>query len=108
VLTATVLTIGLWPFVGGSVDMKQESVVSAKGALQVPADYRTRYESLGSWSIAGDGRAGAWGDGWAWSWFDADKPQATTSTDYTKDCKACHVPAQKTDWIYVQGYPALK
>jgi hypothetical protein len=178
VLTATVLMIDLWPFVGSGAEMGQESVVSAKGALQVPADYRTRYESLGSWSIAGDGGAGAkemhvvyasphaienfkakglfadgtvlvkevwhaetagmttgtvshvsklkgwfvmvkasknpypdsklWGDGWAWSWFDADEPQATTSTDYTKDCKACHVPAQKTDWIYVQGYPALK
>jgi hypothetical protein len=48
-----------------------------------------------------------WGDGWAWSWFDADKPQMTTSKDYTTDCKGCHVPAQKTDWIYVQGYPAL-
>ena len=49
-----------------------------------------------------------WGDGWGWSWFDADNPQATTSTDYTKDCKSCHLPAQKTDWIYVQGYPTLK
>ena len=36
-----------------------------------------------------------WGDGWAWSWFDADKPQMTTSTDYTTDCKSCHVPAQQ-------------
>ena len=178
VLTATVLTTGLWPFVGSSAEMKQESMVSPKGALHVPADYRTRYESLGSWSIAGDDGIGTkemhvvyasphaiegfkvkgqfadgtvlvkevwhaetaamttgtvshvsklkgwfvmvkashnsnlgsklWGDGWGWSWFDADKPQVTTSTDYTKDCKGCHVPAQKTDWIYVQGYPALK
>ena len=23
-----------------------------------------------------------WGDGWGWSWFDADKPLKTTSTDY--------------------------
>ena len=178
VLISIVLTTRLLPFVGSSAEPKQESVVSAMGALHVPADYRTRYESLGSWSIAGDGSAGAkgmhmvyasphaiegfrakgqfadgavlvkevwqaetaamttgtvshvsklkgwfvmvkasnnpypdsklWGDGWAWSWFDADKPHATTSTDYTKDCKTCHVPAQKTDWIYVQGYPALE
>jgi hypothetical protein len=177
VLTATALTTGLFPCVGNSAEPKSESVVSDTGALHVPADYRTRYESLGSWSIAGNS-AGAkemhlvyasphaiedfkakgqfadgavlvkevweaetatmttgtvshvsqlkgwfvmvkaskkpyptsklWGDGWAWSRFDANKPQATTSTDYTKDCKACHMPAQKTDWIYVQGYPALK
>ena len=49
-----------------------------------------------------------WGDGWGWSWFDAGKPSKTTSTDYKADCLSCHVPAQATDWIYVQGYPALK
>lgn len=49
-----------------------------------------------------------WGDGWAWSWFDADNPSKTTSTDYMKDCKGCHVPAKSTDWIYVNGYPALR
>jgi hypothetical protein len=49
-----------------------------------------------------------WGDGWAWSWFDADKPTKTTSTDYRKDCLGCHTPAQSTDLVYVQGYPPLK
>jgi len=49
-----------------------------------------------------------WGDGWAWSWFDADKPNKTTSTNYKTDCKGCHVPAQATDWIYSSGYPPLK
>jgi len=49
-----------------------------------------------------------WGDGWGWSWFDADKPLKTTSTDYHNDCMACHVPATPTDFIYVQGYPSLK
>lgn len=49
-----------------------------------------------------------WGDGWAWSWFDAGAPTKTTSTDYKKDCQGCHVPATSTDWIYVQGYPTLK
>jgi hypothetical protein len=49
-----------------------------------------------------------WGDGWAWSWFDAANPNKTTSTDYKKDCLGCHVPAQQTDWIYVQGYPILQ
>jgi hypothetical protein len=48
-----------------------------------------------------------WGDGWGWSWFDADKPLKTTSTDYHSDCQGCHVPAKATDWIYVNGYPVL-
>jgi len=49
-----------------------------------------------------------WGDGWGWSWFDAANPTKTTSTDYKLNCKSCHVPAHATDWIYVDGYPALK
>jgi hypothetical protein len=49
-----------------------------------------------------------WGDGWGWSWFDAANPSKTTSTDFKLDCQACHVPARSSDWIYVQGYPALK
>lgn len=48
-----------------------------------------------------------WGDGWGWSWFDADKPMKTTSTNYKSDCMGCHVPATPTDFIYVGGYPAL-
>lgn len=48
-----------------------------------------------------------WGDGWGWSWFDADNPSKTTSTDYTTDCKGCHVPAQATEWVYTNGYPVL-
>jgi hypothetical protein len=49
-----------------------------------------------------------WGDGWGWSWFDAGKPLKTTSTNYKSDCQGCHVPAQSTNWIYVNGYPALR
>ena len=49
-----------------------------------------------------------WGDGWGWSWFDAANPLKTTSTNFEVNCKPCHVPAQATDWIYVQGYPPLE
>ena len=49
-----------------------------------------------------------WGDGWAWSWFDAGNSQKTTSTNYKVECLLCHVPARATDWIYIQGYPPLK
>jgi hypothetical protein len=48
-----------------------------------------------------------WGDGWGWSWFDANNALKTTSTNYKTDCQSCHVPAQKSDWIYTSGYPVL-
>jgi hypothetical protein len=48
-----------------------------------------------------------WGNGWGWSWFDDANPSKTTSTDYKQDCLP-RQPARATDWIYVQGYPALK
>jgi len=153
------------------------NVVDAKGNLRVPENYRTRYQSLGTWAIAADSGRGSkemhevyaspgtieafrrggrfpdgavlvkevfgtstmgmttgtvshavalkgwfvmvkdgrnshpgnplWGDGWGWSWFDADQPLKTTSTNYKTDCQGCHVPAKSTDWIYVSGYPVL-
>ncbi|WP_131873403.1 MULTISPECIES: cytochrome P460 family protein [unclassified Bradyrhizobium] len=154
----------------------QERLVDAAGNMHIPKDYRTTYEFLGSWSVAGEkgakemhvvyarpGTAAAyrasgkfpdgsilvkevydattsdmttgtvshqgtlkgwfmmvkdsknsypdnklWGDGWGWSWFDANNPVKTTSTSFRSDCLGCHIPAQATDWIYVQGYPALK
>lgn len=49
-----------------------------------------------------------WGDGWGWALFKADAPDKQVATDYKKDCKGCHIPAQPNDWIYVQGYPVLK
>jgi len=49
-----------------------------------------------------------WGDGWGWSWFDAVNPTKTTSTDYKVNCLPCHMPAQATEWIYINGYPSLK
>lgn len=48
-----------------------------------------------------------WGNGWGWSWFDADKPTVSTTRD-RNECLGCHQPAHATDLIYVQGYPALK
>jgi hypothetical protein len=60
-----------------------------------------------------------WGDGWGWSWFDADDPSKASRNlplpgggveptfDYRENCQTCHQPAQATDWIYIEGYPAL-
>jgi len=49
-----------------------------------------------------------WGDGWGWALYKADAPDKQVATDFKKDCIPCHVPAQSTDWVYVQGYPVLK
>jgi len=61
-----------------------------------------------------------WGDRWGWSWFDAANPSTpsfslplkggstATSTDYRAKCKPCHLPAQGSDWIYVDGYLPLR
>ena len=61
-----------------------------------------------------------WGDGWGWGWFDAANPSTPSRTlplpgggvaaslDYRENCKSCHLPAQATGWIYVDGYPPLK
>lgn len=154
------------------------AIVNAAGSLRVPNDYRTTYQTLGTWAIAADTGKGSkemhivyaspgtaaeyqktgkfpdgavlvkevyetqtadmttgtvshanklkgwfvmvrdsknahpgkalWGDGWGWSWFDAGNPIRTTSTDYKTDCQGCHMPAQATDWIYVNGYPVLQ
>ena len=178
-LTLLVLLPASWqPGVTTANDPKTETVVDASGNLRVPGNYRTTYQSLGSWAVAADQGHGAkeihvvnsspgtivayrknghfadgsvlvkevfeattgamttgtvshaqtlkgwfvlvkdnknshpgiklWGNGWGWSWFDAANPSKTTSTDYKVDCLTCHVPAQASDWIYVQGYPALK
>ncbi len=48
-----------------------------------------------------------WGDGWGWALFLENEPAKNVATDYSTDCKTCHIPARKDDWIYVRGYPAL-
>ena len=49
-----------------------------------------------------------WGDGWGWSFFKADDPVNTVSTDYKADCLACHQPARSSDLVYDYAYPVLK
>ncbi len=49
-----------------------------------------------------------WGDGWGWALFLAKEPARNVTTDYKTDCRVCHVPAKKDDWVYVRGYPVLE
>ena len=48
-----------------------------------------------------------WGNGWGWALFRPDSAGQNVATDYQKDCLGCHVPAQNTDWVFVEGYPVL-
>jgi hypothetical protein len=48
-----------------------------------------------------------WGEGWGWALFETDDPSTTVTEDYEAECLPCHVPAEATDWIYLQGYPLL-
>lgn len=49
----------------------------------------------------------SWGNGWGWALMKTNNPTKNVSMDYKADCLSCHVPAQKTDWIYVDGLPTL-
>jgi cytochrome c len=48
-----------------------------------------------------------WGDGWGWGLFDGKNPAKQIATNYRTDCRTCHVPVKKTDWVYTKCYPAL-
>lgn len=45
-----------------------------------------------------------WGNGWGWALFNSDNPEKTVTRNWRLDCLGCHLPARKTDWIFVQGY----
>jgi hypothetical protein len=49
-----------------------------------------------------------WGSGWGWALFKAPDTVKNVSADFQKDCIPCHLPVQKSDWVYLQGYPTLK
>ncbi|GJL75231.1 cytochrome P460 family protein [Nitrosomonas sp.] len=48
-----------------------------------------------------------WGNGWGWALFKTTDISKNASNDYKADCLGCHIPAEKTDWIYIEGYPTL-
>ena len=49
-----------------------------------------------------------WGDGWGWAMFKPNDRAKNVATDYSSDCRACHVPARKDGWVYVREYRALR
>jgi hypothetical protein len=109
----------------GAADAYRKAGQFADGAVLVKEVFETATEEMTTGTVSRENKLKGWfvmvkdgkhlhpgnklwGDGWGWSWFDAGNSEKTTSTDYKTDCQACHVPAQAQDWIYVQGYPALK
>ncbi len=48
-----------------------------------------------------------WGEGWGWALFKPDQSGANLTTNYQTECLGCHVPAKKSDWIYIEAYPSL-
>ena len=48
-----------------------------------------------------------WGDGWGWGLFEGKDRTRQVAVDYSAECRSCHVPAKKQDWVYTQCYPAL-
>jgi hypothetical protein len=98
-------------FPDGSVLVKE---VFATATGQMTTGTVSHAEKLKGWFVMmkdGSGRYAdnkLWGEGWGWSWFDADNPSKTTSTNYKTDCQGCHVPARASNWIYVDGYPPLR
>jgi mono/diheme cytochrome c family protein len=48
-----------------------------------------------------------WGDGWGWGLFEGKDRTKQVAVNYATECRSCHVPAKKNDWVYTQCYPAL-
>lgn len=47
-----------------------------------------------------------WGDGWGWGLFEGKDRNKQVSEDYRADCRTCHVPAKKADWLYLDRLPS--
>lgn len=49
-----------------------------------------------------------WAQGWGWALFYPKDPSVNASKGFRASCWTCHVPAQNTDWVFVEGYPTLR
>ena len=127
--------------------------VAKDGGISLPADYREKFQHLGTWAVATTPdkpvkelhnvytrpedieayhKEGKFPDGAVlvkeitnvgsdkmttgqstWSkdikiWFVMVKDsKRNVATDYRTDCRTCHVPAKKDNWVYIRGYPLL-
>jgi hypothetical protein len=49
-----------------------------------------------------------WDKGWGWGLFMKEDPRKNVSKGFTASCMGCHIPAKIDDWVFIEGYPALK
>jgi hypothetical protein len=49
-----------------------------------------------------------WGSGWGWALYEGGDRKTQVAEDYRTECRTCHIPAKKNDWIFTQCYPLLK
>jgi len=49
-----------------------------------------------------------WKEGWGWALFEAKDPAKNVSKSFEETCKGCHIPAQQSDWVFIEGYPTLE
>ena len=48
-----------------------------------------------------------WAEGWGWALYEAKSSAINVSKSFREACKACHIPAKQTDWVFIGGYPTL-
>lgn len=90
-------------------------VKEVRAAVTAPMTTGTvsRAGALAGWFMMVKDSGGAypasplWGEGWGWSWFNADSPGKAKTIDFRTECLGCHIPAKDKDWLYLDGYPAL-
>ncbi|WP_116472607.1 cytochrome P460 family protein [Zobellella maritima] len=49
-----------------------------------------------------------WDKGWGWALYEAKDPSTNVSKGFAETCQTCHVPAEATGWVFIEGYPTLK
>ena len=49
-----------------------------------------------------------WSEGWGWGLFSLEQGFKNQAKSFQQDCKACHLPAKDTDWVYIEAYPTLR
>ena len=84
----------------GSSALRNSSAVFARDASS-PLEL-SAFDETESWWVHAQGYT------WGWARFDAGDTGRNASSNFRADCLGCHIPAQNTDWIYVEGYPTLQ
>jgi cytochrome c len=97
-------------FPDGAVLVKE---ITNVGSYRMTTGQSTWSEDIKIWFVMVKNSKGRfpknllWAEGWGWALFDAKDAKRNVATGFDTDCKICHVPAKKDDWVYVRGYQVL-